>query len=261
MPASDVPGEETYPTQPIPTKPPSLARNSYGPEDLVTAADTSEEHAAACRERVESLGELYNVGPYTPWVLKADDAPARTTLLFPGLVGGHNWGGVSYDPNTGYLLAFAQDLGTLGWVEPAADDYPVPYSLGVPRPLSFDVEIDGQRWPCQKPPWGRLGAIDSATGDIAWQTPVGITAGLPAEKQSTGRQGRAAAIVTASGLAFIASTDDNRFRALDVATGEEHWATELPARGNANPMTYRGADGRQYVVIAATDQVLAFRLP
>ena len=40
----------------------------YAPADLVTAADTSAEHAAACADLVASLGELYNAGPLTPGV-------------------------------------------------------------------------------------------------------------------------------------------------------------------------------------------------
>ena len=94
-----------------------------------------------------------------------------------------------------------------------------------------------------------------------WQQPVGITAELAADRQNTGRPGRAAAIVTASGLLFVASTDDNRFRALDVNTGRELWVGRLERRGNADPMTYLGADGRQYLALAATDAVLAYRLP
>ncbi len=49
VPASDVPGETSSPTQPIPTKPSPLARVGYVPEDVVTAADTNAEHAAMCR--------------------------------------------------------------------------------------------------------------------------------------------------------------------------------------------------------------------
>jgi len=60
---------------------------------------------------------------------------------------------------------------------------------------------------------------------------------------------------------FIAATDDSRFRALEATTGRELWVTRLGRRGNANPMTYQGSDGNQYVAIAATDQVVAYRLP
>jgi quinoprotein glucose dehydrogenase len=68
-------------------------------------------------------------------------------------------------------------------------------------------------------------------------------------------------IVTASGLVFIASTDDNRFRALDARTGTQLWATRLERRGNANPITYQGRNGRQYVAVTATDVLMVYTLP
>ncbi len=226
----------------------------------MTADDTSAEHAEACAELVESNGPLHNEGPYTPWLHK-DAGESGATLLFPGLAGGPNWGGVAFDPANRLLLAFSQDVGTMAWVEEHPEADPATYVLRVARPFSFAVRIGDQSWPCQKPPWGQVTAVDAETGEVAWQRPVGVTAGLPPEKQETGRPGRASAIVTAGGLAFIAATDDRRFRALDAATGEELWSTELPRRENANPLTYLGADGRQYVAVAAAEEVVAFRLP
>ena len=67
--------------------------------------------------------------------------------------------------------------------------------------------------------------------------------------------------MTASGLLFIASTDDNRFRAFDLKNGKELWVTKLERRGNADPITYQGANGKQYVAIVATDTVRVFALP
>ena len=261
VPQSEVPGEQTFPTQPIPVNPPALARVSYEPADLVAAEDTSPEHAAACADLVESLGEIYNAGAFTPWVYRAEGASDRTTLLFPGLVGGHNWGGGAFDPNSGYVFVFSQDLGSLGWMEDAPEGSLLPYQRGRPRPSNFDVQIGDARLPCQKPPWGRLTAVDASTGDVVWQQSIGITEQLPADRQNTGRPGRAAAIVTGGGVLFVASTDDNRLRALEATTGRELWVSRMDRRGNANPMTYLGADGRQYVVVVATDAVLAYQLP
>ena len=65
VPASDVPGEETSPTQPIPTNPPALARVSFDASDLVTAADTSPEHAAACSQLLANSGNVTNQGPFS----------------------------------------------------------------------------------------------------------------------------------------------------------------------------------------------------
>jgi quinoprotein glucose dehydrogenase len=57
-------------------------------------------------------------------------------------------------------------------------------------------------------------------------------------------------IVTASGLAFIGATMDERFRAFDVHTGQELWETATPTASMATPMTYE-IEGRQFVVIAS----------
>ncbi len=260
MPVSVVPGERTHPTQPIPGVTPALGRVGYEPDDLVGAEDTTAEHADACSELVEGTGPLHNAGPYTPWLHRSADERGAT-LLFPGLAGGPNWGGVAFDPATRRLLAFSQDVGTMGWVEEDTEADPPMYVLRVARPFSFAVRIGDASWPCQKPPWGTLTAVDADTGEVAWRRPLGVTEGLPAEKRETGRPGRASAIVTAGGLAFIAATDDRRFRALDVETGDELWSAELPLQGNANPMTYLAADGRQYVAVTATEELVVFRLP
>ena len=262
VPASDVPGEATYPTQPFPVKPAPMGRVAYEPADLVTAADTSEAHAAACAELVESLGEIHSDGPFTPWVYRPDGSPPRTTLNFPGGVGGPNWGGVAFDPNSDYLFVVTQNVGALGWMVEAGDDAPLPYEKAAPRPASFDVAVgDGPRLPCQKPPWGELIAVEAATGDIAWRQPLGVSDQLPEDRRNTGRPARAAAIVTAGGVLFVAATDDNRFRAIEAATGRELWVSRLAGHGNANPLTYLGGDGRQYVAIAASDTLVAYALP
>lgn len=261
VPASDVPGEETSPTQPIPSNPPALARVSYDASDLVTEADTSAEHAAACAELVANSGDIYNAGPFTPWAYRANGTGTRNTLLFPGLAGGPNWGGVAFDPNTNFAFVFSADIGSFGWVEEAEDGAEYPMQRRSPRPGNFQVQIDGMQLPCQKPPWGTLSAIDTSTGNIAWQQTIGISDVLPENNQNTGRPGRASVLVTAGNLLFIAATDDNRMRALDTTTGRKLWETTMAKRGNANPMTYLGADGNQYVVISATDTVLAYKLP
>ncbi len=262
---SDVPGEFSFPTQPIPVKPPPLARVAYSPADLVAAADTTPEHAKACADFVEQSGGVHNAGPFTPWRYRAEGAPPPMTLTFPGGLGGANWGGTAFDPASGYIFVVSQDVGALGWIEKTRPGSPAgPYDKVVPdRPGrgSFDVRIGGTAWPCQKPPWGRLIAVNSATGDFAWQVPLGITEQLPAAKQSTGRPSLAGPIVTAGGVLFVASSDDNRFRAFDAKNGKELWATKLERRGNANPITYQGRNGKQYVAVVATDTVMVYALP
>jgi len=77
-------------------------------------------------------------------------------------------------------------------------------------------------------------------------------------------------VATASGLVFTAAAMDPHLRAFDTDTGRELWSVELPAGGQATPMTYEW-QGRQYVVTAAGghgkfkskmgDAVVAFALP
>jgi len=74
-------------------------------------------------------------------------------------------------------------------------------------------------------------------------------------------------------MIFIAGTTDPHIRAFDIETGKELWKAELPASGNATPMTYRAnSNGKQYLVIAAGghpkiseepigDAIVAFTLP
>jgi quinoprotein glucose dehydrogenase len=253
MPSSEVPGEAASPTQPIPVKPPALARVAFAPKDLITAEDTTPEHARACADLVASLGGAPTSGPFTPWGLKP-------TLVFPGGLGGANWGGVAFDPTTGNIIVATQDVGAIGMVAAAKAASPVAYEkVGAAR-ATFDVRIGDSNWPCQKPPWGRVTAVSAASGDIAWQVPVGITEQLPATKQHTGRPMLAGAIATAGGLLFIGSTDDNRFRALDSRTGREVWVDRLERRGNADPITYRDRRGRQHVAIVATDTLIVYGL-
>ena len=153
--ASNVPGEKAFPTQPIPVKPPPLGRVTYRNEDLVTAADTTPEHAAACSELVQKMGGVKNEGPFTPWQLRAENAP--WSLVFPGGLGGANWGGTASDPKTGFVFAVSQDVGALGGMQATKPGSAVPYDKTTPGRGTFDVRVQGADvpWPCQKPPWGR----------------------------------------------------------------------------------------------------------
>src|SRR5262249_1170689 len=109
-----------------------------------------------------------------------------------------------------------------------------------------------QQLPCQQPPWGELAAVNVNTGEIAWKVTLGVTDILPEGKQNTGRPGNGGTIATAGGLVFVAATDDARIRAFDAKTGKELWTVKLPGAAEATPITYQGADGKQYVAITST---------
>jgi len=274
VPKGEVPGEWYSPTQPFPVKPAPLARMDFKKEDLVTAADTTPEHEKNCLALWEKAGGFYNAGPFTPFAYHEDGAAPRTTLQFPGN-GGTNWGGPAGDPTLGYIYAFTQDAALSGWIEKkrpggnygSGNGSPQPYDRGSitgPGPYSgFSASMGPglPQGPCQRPPWGRLTAVNAATGDFAWQITLGVTDGLPPEKQNTGRGGSAGPIVTAGGLVFIGTTADARFRAIDSKTGQELFVTKLNATGSATPMTYQGRSGKQYVVQSAAGTLNAFALP
>src|SRR4029079_14886618 len=98
---------------------------------LVTAADTTEAHAAACRDLVEkSGGTLINRGPYTLWAYCAPGAAPRTAINFPGDIGGTDWGGISAVPNTGFVFVNTLNYGSLGWIEKGPQPLPVSPARG-----------------------------------------------------------------------------------------------------------------------------------
>src|SRR3989475_9433888 len=105
---------------------------------------------------------------------------------------------------------------------------------------------------CTPPPWGTLTALDLSAGTVKWQVPLGAMPQLAQVPQSAawGSFNLGGALLTASGLVFIAGTFDQHLRAFDVETGRELWSAALPAAGHALPMAYV-AEGRQYVVVAA----------
>jgi glucose dehydrogenase len=260
---SDVPGEVSYPTQPFPLKPPPISRTSMTKDDIVTAADTTPDHAKACQDLWERSG-LFNSGPFTPFPYHADGSNSKPAIIFPGFTGGANWGGTATDPKLGYIFVNTKESPAVGWMQPNPKYVPgnkdgiEPYIRSAPQGLgSFSApahDADGKQignYPCFKPPWGRLIAVNAATGDFAWQVPLGITESLPEGKQKTGLTNTAGPIVTAGGLVFIGSTGDNRLRAFDSKTGKELWAAKLDYTATAVPMTYMGKNGKQYVAIVA----------
>jgi quinoprotein glucose dehydrogenase len=149
----------------------------------------------------------------------------------------------------------------------------IPWRSRGPAGAANSWFLDKNFWPCQKPPWGSLTAIDLNTGEFRWRSALGvvdelISKGLP----PTGAPNIGGSIVTAGGLVFIGATNDSRFRAFDKDTGKELWTVRLPASAHATPMTYRSAkSGRQYVVVAAgggnkynktySDSLVAYSLP
>jgi quinoprotein glucose dehydrogenase len=247
VPKSDIPGEDTWPTQPFPVKPPPLSRLSIRPDEIFTGEPT---HEKFCRELVETIGGIHNLGPYTPY------SSREFRILFPGQQGGPNFGGVAVDPAMGYVFVNSRDVGGMGRMDKTADGDQVAYRRF--SPLGRGT-VNARFWnpanslPCQPPPWAHLIAVNANTGDIAWKVTLGTSDELEAKGvKNTGAFGQGGPIATAGGLVFIAGTIDKRFRAFDSHNGQMLWEGRLESEGHTTPMTYMAPNGKQYVVIVTT---------
>lgn len=255
VPQSDVPGEHSSPTQPFPLKPPPLARLSIKPDEVFTGEP---EHEKYCRDLVEKIGGVHNLGPYTPYSSK------EYRVIFSGQQGGVNYGGVSVDPTLNYVFVNTRDVAGLGRLDKQDETDLVAYRRSTPLPgrgtfYSRFWDPDNQM-PCQQPPWAHLLAVNANTGDIAWTVPLGTSDELEAKgMHNTGAFGQGGSIATAGGVVFMAGTNDSRFRAFDSRTGKLLWETKLDSEGHTNPMTFMGKNGKQYVVIVSSG-VNAFTL-
>ncbi len=253
VPASDVPGELASRTQPIPSAPPPFAMTVVTRDDLATRTPEIEAWAREQFDRADSPHfQPPRLKPY---------------FITPGTLGGANWSGASFDPESGLLFVNSNNLPNL--VELFANenkDFPLPYHIG--GYWRFNAP-DG--YPGVKPPWGQLTALDLNKGTIAWQVTLGHIKEMEKHGlKNSGAMSLGGTIVTRGGLVFIAGTADEMIRAFDKDTGEKLWEHAPPAGGYATPCTYE-VDGRQYVVIAAAgggkvgtkvgDSFVAFALP
>jgi len=261
VPRSDVPGEASWPTQPVPTRPPAFESQGVTLDDAFDATP-------ALKAAAQSELKKYRLGPiYTPPSLQG-------TVSLPGVWGGANWGGGAFDPETGRLYVKTTRSPAIFKMEPfdktrqpadRSDEVDAEYIQR--SPSSF---VEGV--PILKPPYAHLVAIDLNRGEIAWKVPFGDAPELravPALKdvplpERLGAVGPPGAIVTRGGLIFVGG-NDVALSAFDKATGREVWRHVLPRQATATPMTYLASDGRQMVVVATgrgeDTALVAFAVP
>jgi quinoprotein glucose dehydrogenase len=266
-PKSDIPGEDASPTQPASTI--SMVPEKLNPED---AWGRTPEEKQACADKIRGAR---SEGIFTPPSVKG-------SIVFPGSVGGVNWGGAAYDPQRHLLVMDTNRLAIFVRLIPR-EKYDADFKAsttndrlhgewgrqaGTPYAM-FRTPLIGPTETltlCSPPPWGTVAAVDLFTGVKAWDVPLGsFVPGM-----NTGTVTLGGPIVTAGGVVFSAATMDNFIQAFDVESGKEIWKYQLPAGGQATPMTYT-LKGKQYLVIAAGghgklgtkqgDYVLAFTLP
>jgi quinoprotein glucose dehydrogenase len=265
VPKSDIPGEESWPTQPASTI--SLVPEKLSAEDA-WGKDAQERQWCADKIKAARSGDIY-IPP-----------SLQGTMVFPSNVGGVNWGSAAYDPQRHVLVADTNRLPIFVKMIPRDEYEPSQKAAtsedrlhgefgrqaGAPYAMFRTPLLSPSGLPCNAPPWGTVAAVDLFTGKKVWDVPLGsFIPGI-----NTGTITLGGPIMTAGGLVFTAAAMDNFIRAFDSESGRELWKFELPAGGQATPMTY-SINGKQYLVIAAGghgklgtkqgDYVLAFTLP
>ncbi len=263
-PQGAVAGDWTAPTQPQSVYYPNFAgAPGRDPEriDASHAFGLTPIDALMCRVQFHRM--RYD-GIYTP---PTDEGLGM--LLFPGTVGGLNWGGLSVNPEQQILVTNHSRLPNRVQLYPrdqvqdqaigdggARPDQEIAPQAGAPYGVDRPMWLSPLGVPCISPPWGYLAATDLRTGDLLWSQPLGTgydigPLGIPTRvKLTIGTPNIGGAVSTRSGLTFIAAAQDNFLRAFDTRTGELLWEGRLPYAAQSGPMTYEH-DGRQYVAIAA----------
>jgi quinoprotein glucose dehydrogenase len=266
VPQDVAPGDHASPTQPF-------SQASFMPLERVQGKDmwgATMLDQLLCR--VDFAGMHYE-GPFTPPTLEK-------TLVFPGNFGVMDWGGMAIDPvrkiafaHPNYM-AFVDQLTTNKpeW-SPRETNRGLNPNKGAPFAAYLNPFLSKLGLPCQAPPWGYVAGMDLTTGKVVWKhkngtirdqspLPLPFKLGVPT---------LGGPMVTGGGVAFLSSTLDYYVRGYDETTGRQLWQARLPAGGQATPMSYQGADGRQYVIVVAGghgtlgtaqgDSVIAYALP
>ncbi len=275
-PPSLIPGESVSSTQPWPVAPPPLIDAFLMPDQAWGIASFEKMDCA------DQISKLNNLGLFTP-------LSEKLTLMYPGSLGGANWGGGALIGDSGKLLVNLNNLAFTGKLIRTADmpdtssskqDHPgsgqrMQVTMhGTPYTVEIGALESPFKIPCNPPPWGKLVSVDLLKGTIDWQVALGSAHELGPVNMpfqiNWGTPNLGGGIATAGGLFFIGATMDRQFRAFSTATGEQLWRFQLPVDATATPMTY-SYRGRQYVVISAGghyifkrgygDYMYAFALP
>lgn len=274
VPGGPARGDWSSPTQPFSTEMPTFSTETLREQDMwgITPFDQ-----LWCRIHFR---EMRYEGQYTPI------SSEQFTLVYPGVGGGMNWGGISVDPIHSVALVNSLHVGSIIKLVPrdnsqgGANKYHVGGGPQEGTPFSFvwNTFISPLNVPCNEPPYGKMSAVDLRSKKLLWSVPMGtardtgplgLQFGLPL---TMGMPNFGGSVTTATGLVFIGATQEKVLRAFDIRTGEVVWKHRLPAGAMANPMTYISPEsGRQFVVTIAGghrtlqsplgDYVQAFALP
>ena len=226
VPHSDVEGERAAATQPIP------ASGVFTEQKFVPRAGWCD----------DEFRKLRYEGVFTP-------PSVRGSLIFPGNVGGANWGSAAYDRTGGLLFVAANRLATAVRLIPRSaydsaghgetgERWGQEYSgqTGTPFGMSRKTFLSPDGRPCNQEPWGALAAIDVNTGKVRWEAPMMVSLGGP---------------MVVNGVVFFGGTVfETKLRAYAADDGRKLWETDLPFSAHSVPGTYVW-NGKRYVVVCA----------
>jgi quinoprotein glucose dehydrogenase len=285
VPQGDVPGEWYAAKQPFPTKPPAFDNQGVSSDSLINF--TPELHAEA-----EKLVSQYRIGPlFTPPSVSKLGGPLGT-ITSPGSLGGANWPGGSYDPDTHTLYVFSQSgIAMLGLVpSPDASVSDMEYVQGVAgatpragrpmgappvvlRPGAGPVEGEGgdplsvRGLPLLKPPYGRITAINLDKGEFAWQiahgeTPDNVRNNPALKGLNIPRTGRAGLVGTLTTKTLIIAGEPGFYTMANGARGAMLRAYDKSTGQEVGavymPAPQSGSpmtymyNGKQYIVVAVS---------
>ncbi len=269
VPHSDIPEEISSATQPFPSHPPPLHDTVLNNNNV---GDLTPFDRKSCRAEIS---KYRNEGIFTPPSLKG-------SILYPGSIGGMNWGGVSIDPVNGIMYVNQSHIASVVKLIPREEfdknnpvtNYPQEFypMKGTPYGVNRFPLLSVLETPCNPRPWGSLAAVDLKTGKTVWQKPLGTTrdqAPFPLWFE-WGTPNLGGPLATAGSLLVIGATTDKFLRFYNVNTGELVRKIRIPYTANATPMSYRTSkNSKQFIVVAAGghgwsepgDALLAFALP
>jgi quinoprotein glucose dehydrogenase len=270
---TDVPGEWTSPTQPIPSKPPAFGQTGLKESDLIDFTPELRQQAiAALKASNLRYGDLFLPGS----LANAPDGTRGTVMFF----GGANWWGGRADAETGFVYVSSA---TSPYVIALRPNTPAPNAPPPNPELPPPAYVTGGGAPfpnlqglsIMKPPYGRITAYDMNKGEIAWQIPNGDTPanvknhallqGLNIPKTGSARQ---VGILVTKTLLFAGDGTLPVLHAYDKKTGEDIAQIVMPGMQTGVPMTYVHG-GRQFILVpvganaqtGTTAQLVAYALP
>ncbi len=248
VPQSDIPGEQTSPTQPIPSKPAPFDRQGLTENDLI---NYTPELFAKAKQAVKPyrMSQLFS----PPSLADAPDG-THGTLHLPNATGGANWQGGAYDPDTGILYVPSRTALTLLGLVPGGTASSVRYIQG----LRTSLDVEGL--PIMRPPYGRITAIDLQSGNHLWWIPNGDTpanirnhpalAGV--ELPRTGVPNQSGIMLTKT-LLFSGEGPGGKpvLRAHDKSSGDIIAELALPGAQTGTPSSFMH-EGSQYIVLTVS---------